>query len=70
MCSLCQDLFNGMWHVNCMQENLGDSKLLVIESQIGNLTPDSSFDHNLCFKNPNGSCKFQELSNDIRKSLI
>jgi hypothetical protein len=29
----------------------------MVGSQFGNLTPDTSFDHNLCFKCPNGSCK-------------
>jgi len=52
-----QELSNDMWHATCMQGNLGDSWLLVIGSQIGNLTPDPSFDHNLCFKCPNGSCE-------------
>jgi hypothetical protein len=46
-----------MWHVACMQGNWGDSRLLMVESQIGNLTPDTSFGHNLCFKCPNGSCQ-------------
>jgi hypothetical protein len=53
----CQDLFNNMWHATCMQGNQGNSRLLVVGSQIGNLTPDLSFGHNLCFKNPNGSCE-------------
>ncbi len=52
-----QDLFNSMWHVTCTQINRGDSWLLVVGSQIGNFTPDPSFGHNLCFKNPNGSCE-------------
>jgi len=34
----------------------GDSWLLVVGSQIGNLTFDPSFGHNLCFKYLNGSC--------------
>ncbi len=33
----------------------GNSWLLVVESQIDNLTLDLSFGHNLCFKYPNGS---------------
>jgi hypothetical protein len=40
-----------------MQVNQGDSRLLVVGSQIGNLNTGFSFDHNLCFKYPNGSCK-------------
>jgi hypothetical protein len=39
------------------KENQGDSWLLMVGSQIANLTPNSSFGHNLCFKCPNGSCK-------------
>jgi hypothetical protein len=31
--------------------------LLVVDSQIDNLTFDPSFGHNLCFKYPNGSCE-------------
>ncbi len=30
----------------------------MVRSQIGNLTFDPSFGHNLCFKHPNGLCKF------------
>jgi len=33
-------------------------QLLMIRSQIANLTIDPSFGHNLCFRNSNGSCKF------------
>jgi len=45
-----------MWHATCTQKNRGDSWLLVIESQITNLTPSLSFGNNLCFKCPNESC--------------
>jgi len=57
-CSLCQELSNDMWHVICTQGNQGDSWLLVVKNQIGNLTSNPSFGHNLCFKYPNGSCKY------------
>jgi hypothetical protein len=40
-----------------MQLNQGDSWLLVVGSQIGNLTLGPSFGHNLCLKYPNGSCE-------------
>jgi hypothetical protein len=40
-----------------MQVNQGNSQLLVVGNQIGNLASDSSFGHNLCFRYPNGSCK-------------
>ncbi len=33
------------------------SRLLMVGSQIGNLTPSLSFDLNLCRRCPNGSCK-------------
>jgi hypothetical protein len=56
-CSPCQKLSDNMWHATCMQGNWKDSWLLMAKSQIGNLTPDLSFGHNLYFKYPNGSCK-------------
>ncbi len=40
-----QEIFNGMSHATCMQVNQVDSWLLMF---------DPSFDHNLCFKCPNG----------------
>jgi hypothetical protein len=40
-----------------MQGKQGDSWLLVVGSQIGNLTHEPSFDHNLCFKYTNESCE-------------
>jgi hypothetical protein len=46
-----------MLHVTYTQGNQGDSRILVVKSQIDNLTPDFSFGHNLCFKYPNGSCE-------------
>jgi len=46
-----------MWHATCTQGNQGDSQLLVVENQIGNLTPDPSLGHNVCLKHPNGPCK-------------
>jgi len=55
--SSCRELFNNMWHATCIQGNWGDFGLLVVESQIGNLTLSSSFGHNLCFKYSNGSCE-------------
>jgi len=56
-CNPSRELSNAMSHVTYMQGNQGDSKLLVVESQIVNLTSDPSFDHNLCFRCPNWSCK-------------
>jgi hypothetical protein len=56
-CRPRRELFNGIWHATCTQVNQGNFRLLMVESQIGNLTPDPSFGHNLCFKYANGSCK-------------
>jgi len=56
-----------------MQVNQGDSWLLVIESQIGNLTPSLYFGYNLYFKYPNGSCLNIYVSKKIqwyKESLI
>jgi len=61
-CNPHQNLFNSMLHATCTQGNQVDSWLLVVGSQIGNLTPGPSFGHNLCFKCLNGSC---ELISDI-----
>jgi len=56
-CRPCWELFNSMSHARCTQGNLGNSRLLVVRSQIGNLIPDPSFGHNLCLKCSNGSCE-------------
>jgi hypothetical protein len=50
-------VFNNISHTTCTQRNQGNSWLLVIGSQIANLTPDFSFGHNLCFRCPNWSCE-------------
>jgi len=55
--SPCRDLSNNMLHPTFTQGNWGDSWLLMLGSQIGNLIPDPSFGHNLCLKCPNGSCE-------------
>ncbi len=44
-----------MSHATFTQGNLVDSLLLVVGSQIANLTFGHSFGHNLCFRCPNGS---------------
>jgi len=56
-CSSTWEFFNGMLHSTCTHRDRVDSWLLVVGSQIANLTPDPSFDHNLCYICPNGSCK-------------
>ncbi len=53
-CSLCWNLFNGMSHAICTHGNQVNSWLLVVGSQIANLTSGLSFGHNLCFRCPNG----------------
>ncbi len=65
--SPCWELFSGMSHVTCTQVNWVDSWLLVVGSQIGNLTLGLSFGHNLCFRCPNGWCK---LILDIYVSIV
>ncbi len=50
--SLCLKLSNDMWHATCTKVNWGNSLLLMVRSQIGNLTHGRSFGHNLCFEYP------------------
>jgi len=52
-----QKLSNDMWHITCTHINRGNSWLLVVQNQIGNLIPSLSFGHNLCFRYPNESCE-------------
>ncbi len=56
-CSPCQELSNGMSHISWMQRNWVNSWLLMVGSQIGNLTLDLSFGHNLCYRCSNGQCE-------------
>ncbi len=56
-CNSPRELFNGVSHFTCMHQDRVDSRLLVVESQIANLTFGPSFDHNLCCRCPNGSCE-------------
>ncbi len=53
-CNPRRELFNNISPATWTQGNWIDSWFLVVRSQIGNLTPDPSFGHNLCFKSPNG----------------
>jgi len=46
-----------MSHSICRQVNRVDSKLFLVGSQIGSLTPDPSFGHNLCFRYLNEQCE-------------
>jgi hypothetical protein len=56
-CSLRRDLSNGMLHAIYTHGNRVEFWLLMVESQIANLTLIPSFGHNLCFKCPNGQCE-------------
>jgi hypothetical protein len=52
-----QDLSNGVLHSTCTHRGRVDSRLLVVGSQTVSLTLGPAFDHNLCYRYPNGSCK-------------
>jgi len=56
-CSPHQDFSNDIWQATCTQGIRVNFRLLVVGSQIANLTPDPSFGHSLCFRCPNGSCE-------------
>jgi hypothetical protein len=56
-CSSPQELSNGVSHFTFTHQNWVNSWLLVVGSQIVSLTLGLSFDHNLCYKCPNGSCE-------------
>jgi len=47
-CISLRELFKGVSHTPYTNPNRVDSRLLVDGSQIANLTPGPSFDHNLC----------------------
>ncbi len=56
-CSSPRELSNDVLHSPCPHWNRVDSWLLMIGSQTASFTPSLSFDHNLCYRCPNGSCK-------------
>jgi len=56
-CSSCWKLSNGVLHVTCTHKSRVDSWLFMVGSQIGSLTFDLFFCHNLCWRCPNGSCE-------------
>jgi hypothetical protein len=56
-CSSPQELSNGVSHFTCTHWGRVNSWLLVVGSQAASLTPGPSFDHNVCCKCPNASCK-------------
>jgi hypothetical protein len=51
------ELSNAPSHSICRRREEVDSRLLVVGSQIANLTPGPSFAHNLGCTCPNGSCE-------------
>jgi hypothetical protein len=55
-CSPRRDLFNDVSHSQFGVREEVDSRLLVVGSQIGSLTPGLSFAHNLGCRCPNGQC--------------
>jgi len=72
-CNSFQELSNGVSHFICTHWDRVDFRLFVVGSQIASLTPDPSFDHNLCSRCPNGSCEaisstLQGLSNGIKNT--
>jgi hypothetical protein len=56
-CSPRGDLSNDLLHSQFGGREEVDSRLLVVGSQTGNLTPDPSFAHNLGYRCPNGQCE-------------
>jgi len=56
-CSPHRELSNGLLHTTYTQGNQVDSRLLMVESQTANLTPNPFFGHNLCFRWSNGWCE-------------
>jgi len=56
-CRSHQKLSTGMWHATCTQGNQGDSWLLMVGNQIGNLSPDPFLAITCVFKYANRSCE-------------
>jgi hypothetical protein len=56
-CSSPQELSNSVSHSTCTHRDRVDSRLLMVGSQTASLTPGPSFDCNLYYRCPNGSCK-------------
>ncbi len=52
-----RELSNGMSHNTCTQGNRVKFWLLIVETQIVNLTLNPFFGHNLCYRCPNGWCE-------------
>ncbi len=56
-CNSPWELSKGVSHSPCAHQGRVDSRLLMVESRIANLTIGPSFAHNLCYKCPNGPCE-------------
>jgi len=56
-CNSLWELSNGLSHSTCTHRGRVDSRLLVVESQTGSLTPGPSFCHNMFCRCPNGPCE-------------
>jgi hypothetical protein len=56
-CSSLQELSNSVSYSICTHRDRVDSRLFVAGSQTANLTLGPSFDHNLCYRCPNGYCE-------------
>jgi hypothetical protein len=56
-CSPRRELSNAMSHSRSARQEQVDTRLLVVGSQTGSLTPGPSFAHNLGCICPNGSCE-------------
>jgi hypothetical protein len=75
-CSSPQELSKGVSHFIFMYRNWVDSRLLMVESQTANLTPDPSFGHNLCFDvqmahaRPFWTSTLQDLFNGIKNASM
>jgi hypothetical protein len=52
-----RELSNGVLQFTCKRRDQVDYRLLMVGSQTGSLIPGPSFNHNLCYKGPNGSCE-------------
>jgi hypothetical protein len=56
-CSSPREISNAVLHSRIGHREEVDSRLLVVGSQIANLTPDPSFTHNLGYRCPNDQCE-------------
>jgi hypothetical protein len=55
--SLQKNIFNGAWHAPIKAHLTVAIREFVVESQIPNLTPNPSFDHNSCISSLNEQCE-------------